>query len=105
LYENRFRVCENSPSLWPTMSCETVTGVYVFPLCTMKRSLRPIPRQRAYNEEERKKGTHPTKLGRIVHERAWVNMGTLFSRVSRRFGNATKYGPRYRMHTVSTRYM
>ena len=37
--------------------------------------------------------THPTKLGRMVHERACVWMGTRFVSASRRFGNATKYGP------------
>ena len=39
LYTKRFFVCENSPNLWPTMSCVTVTGTWSFPLCTRKRTL------------------------------------------------------------------
>ena len=45
--------------------------------------------ERKYKDEQ----THPTKLGRTVHERAFVWMGTLFSNASRRFGKATKKGP------------
>ena len=37
--------------------------------------------------------THPMKLGRIVHDRAWVLMAMLFSRACFRLGNATKNGP------------
>ena len=37
--------------------------------------------------------THPMKLGRIVHDRAWVVMAMLFSRACLRLGNATKNGP------------
>lgn len=42
LYVNRFLVIENSPSLCPTISCVTITGVYVFPLCTRKRMLQGV---------------------------------------------------------------
>lgn len=51
-YENLFRVGANSPSLYPTISSETLTGMYSFPLCTWNST--------------------PTWLGRIVHARAFV---------------------------------
>jgi hypothetical protein len=37
--------------------------------------------------------TYPTKLGRMVHERACVFIGVLFNNASRRLGKATKNGP------------
>jgi hypothetical protein len=40
------------------------------------------------------KPTHPTKFGRIVHDLACVFIGMLFCNASRRFGKATKKGPR-----------
>lgn len=50
-----FLVGENSPSLWPTISSLMSTSLYILPLCTWNRS--------------------PTKLGRIVAERACVRIG------------------------------
>ena len=37
--------------------------------------------------------TYPTKLGRMVHDRACVFIGVLFNNASRRLGKATKNGP------------
>lgn len=37
--------------------------------------------------------TYPTKLGRIVHDRAFVRIGMLFARASWILGKATKNGP------------
>ena len=39
--------------------------------------------------------THPTKFGKMVHERACVLIGMLFSSANRKLGNATKNGPEY----------
>lgn len=50
---------ENSPSLCPTISSVIATRVYSLPLCTSNRS--------------------PTKLGRIVAERACVRIGGTLS--------------------------
>lgn len=53
-----FLVGENSPSLWPTISSFISTSWYTLPLYTWNRS--------------------PTKLGRIVAERACVRIGGAF---------------------------
>jgi len=74
LYVNRFLVltsvstnsfttqseayAENSPSLCPTISSVIATSLYIFPLCTWN--------------------TRPTKLGRMVADRAWVLIGGTF---------------------------
>lgn len=50
--------CENSPSLWPTISSVMVTWLYTLPLYTSKFM--------------------PTKLGSIVADRAWVRMGGVY---------------------------
>ena len=42
---------------------------------------------------EAKSDTYPTKLGKIVHDRACVRIGTLLFKASRRLENGTKYGP------------
>src|SRR5262245_35403786 len=51
------RVCENSPSLWPTIFSVTYTGTCCLPLCT------PMVR--------------PTKSGRMVERRDQVLIGRL----------------------------
>src|SRR5438552_13014076 len=53
----KIRVCENSPSLWPTMFSVMYTGMCCLPLCTAIVS--------------------PTKSGRMVERRDHVLIGRL----------------------------
>lgn len=61
-------------------------------LAIVHHELHPVPRRQP-GLSPRAPSTHPTKLGRIVHDRALVWIGMWFSSASRKFGNATKYGP------------
>ena len=53
----KMRVCENSPSLWPTMFSVTYTGTCCLPLCTAM--------------------VRPTKSGKMVERRDQVLIGRL----------------------------
>lgn len=102
MYVNRFFVCENSPSLWPTISCVTVTGMYSLPLWTWNLIL-PTQWSQYDKLDRRIQSTHPMKLGRIVQSRACVFIGTLFWMASRRLGNATKNGPIHKLSEMTNK--
>lgn len=59
----------------------------------MNQKLHPIILQLVLSPKPAIERTYPTKLGRIVHERAMVLTGMLSVRARLRPEKATKYGP------------